>query len=451
LRRLQYANRPVSNTDSKNRLEQFFTENVSTNNSASARPVRDPKKFRSEATRNEIEELGAQQRVSNVLQNARQRLENALQRIATTAPTRMPIANLPLTPPPPPPQRSTLSQSAVYTNGLQASQNSIASNVSSNLVIHSSDGSTNVFAPVTAWVPITTTQQPVQQQQQQQQENVQVAPAGQWLTTVAGDQLRATIDQVRREQIIEEISELVHQQLVTSTLESEFRSRLEERVMEHLQSSGVDGNRTREYIRNIPQTAHVERNDFSHLGIYNPANVDNLDSASTYQPSQPVQNQQQQQQRQSTAGNTREIRALKTEISELKSMMKLSFELQLDMQRSLKQEISALISGTFKQDSSNTVNNRMRFESTLNSTRPTNEGKCIICTEGSVDTVLYKCGHMCVSRLLICFNFNNLTKNYVYFKTCYVCSMTLKQTGRSCPVCRAPIVDILRTYKCNLE
>ena len=380
-------------------MEQFFIENISSSNenasAAPQKPKKDPKQFRSEATKNEIEQLCSQQRVSNVLLTARQRLENALQRMTVSAAT-IPV-NISAPPAPPLPQLG-LNQTNAYTNGLQNSQNSIVSSVSSNLVVHSTDGSTNVFAPVTAWVPV------IPQQQQQQQENGQAtvnlnAPVQnqQWLTVAADPQLRTTIDNLRREQIIEEISELVHQQLVTSTLESEFRSQLEERVMQHLQASGQDGNRTRNFIRNIQQTTPIERNDFSNLGIHTAPIADNLDSASTYHASQAAHAQIQ---RQSTANNSREIRALKSEISELKNMMKLSFQLQLDMQRSLKQEISALISNAVKENTTaNKANNQMRFESRINTTQPSNEGKCIICTEGSVDTVLYKCGHMCVSRL----------------------------------------------------
>ena len=380
MRRLQFSNRPVSSTDSKNNLQRFFTENIAPSNDTS-RPLRDPTKFRSEATKNEIESLVSQQRVSNVLHTARQHLESALQRMVTT--TRAPLSFTAVPPSLP------LNQSAAYSNGLQASQNSIVSNVSSNVLIQSADG---LFAPVTAWVPIAP---PLPSSQQQV--NVQPAvivnsptPAPQWLT-IAPDSTRVTIDQMRREQIIEEISELVHQQLVSTTLESQFRTQLEERVMQQLQNSGHDANRTRDFIRNIQQTTAIERNDFSHLGIYTaPAAADNLDSASSYQASQNAQNHIQ---RQATASNTREIRALKSEISELKNMMKLSFQLQLDMQRSLKQEISALISNAVKQP-------QMRFESRINSTMPANEGKCIICTDGTVDTVLYKCGHMCVSKLI---------------------------------------------------
>lgn len=57
---------------------------------------------------------------------------------------------------------------------------------------------------------------------------------------------------------------------------------------------------------------------------------------------------------------------------------------------------------------------------------PYRSGKCTICLELDVDTVLYKCGHMCV---------------------CYGCGMNLKAREAACPLCRAPIRDIIRIYR----
>jgi len=51
--------------------------------------------------------------------------------------------------------------------------------------------------------------------------------------------------------------------------------------------------------------------------------------------------------------------------------------------------------------------------------------QCLICLDKPVDTVLYQCGHMCL---------------------CYGCGMQLKQRGAHCPVCRAPIRDIIKAY-----
>lgn len=54
--------------------------------------------------------------------------------------------------------------------------------------------------------------------------------------------------------------------------------------------------------------------------------------------------------------------------------------------------------------------------------------ECTVCYEKPVDAVLYTCGHMCL---------------------CYDCAKELwrgKGDGH-CPICRATIRDVIRTYK----
>lgn len=53
---------------------------------------------------------------------------------------------------------------------------------------------------------------------------------------------------------------------------------------------------------------------------------------------------------------------------------------------------------------------------------------CVICFEQPIDSVLYKCGHMCM---------------------CYECALKQwKSTdGCNCPLCRTVICDVIRTYK----
>ena len=50
------------------------------------------------------------------------------------------------------------------------------------------------------------------------------------------------------------------------------------------------------------------------------------------------------------------------------------------------------------------------------------------------DTVLYRCGHLCV---------------------CYTCGLQLRQAATAdamkCPVCRAPVDDILRVYRSSRD
>lgn len=55
-------------------------------------------------------------------------------------------------------------------------------------------------------------------------------------------------------------------------------------------------------------------------------------------------------------------------------------------------------------------------------------GECTICYERQIDSVLYTCGHMCM---------------------CYRCAVQQwrGKGGGQCPMCRAPIRDVIRTYK----
>ncbi|KAL5731272.1 RING-type E3 ubiquitin transferase [Ranunculus cassubicifolius] len=50
---------------------------------------------------------------------------------------------------------------------------------------------------------------------------------------------------------------------------------------------------------------------------------------------------------------------------------------------------------------------------------------CCICYSMQVDSLLYRCGHMC---------------------TCFKCAHELQWNNRNCPICRSPIVDVVRAY-----
>ena len=51
---------------------------------------------------------------------------------------------------------------------------------------------------------------------------------------------------------------------------------------------------------------------------------------------------------------------------------------------------------------------------------------CVICYESDVDCVLYSCGHMCM---------------------CYQCATQQWSAAGECPLCRATIRDVIRTFR----
>lgn len=51
--------------------------------------------------------------------------------------------------------------------------------------------------------------------------------------------------------------------------------------------------------------------------------------------------------------------------------------------------------------------------------------ECLVCYEQPINSVLYMCGHVCM---------------------CYECSIKQWRTSGHCPICRAPIRDVIRTY-----
>ncbi|XP_033122988.1 protein neuralized-like [Anneissia japonica] len=60
------------------------------------------------------------------------------------------------------------------------------------------------------------------------------------------------------------------------------------------------------------------------------------------------------------------------------------------------------------------------------SKKSVDDGECTVCFEKSVNAVFYKCGHMC---------------------TCFECGKKLRLAGSPCPICRAYIMDVIKTFK----
>ncbi|MCE0480999.1 hypothetical protein HAX54_038320 [Datura stramonium] len=101
------------------------------------------------------------------------------------------------------------------------------------------------------------------------------------------------------------------------------------------------------------------------------------------------------------------------EIFEIRRSMKSCMNMQMELQRSIKQDVAAAISQLGQKSRGNSDN------------KGSNKGKCCICCEEPVDSLLYRCGHMC---------------------TCFKCAHELISGTGKCPVCHASIMDVVRAH-----
>ncbi|XP_004248512.1 uncharacterized protein [Solanum lycopersicum] len=104
---------------------------------------------------------------------------------------------------------------------------------------------------------------------------------------------------------------------------------------------------------------------------------------------------------------------LHQEIFEIRRSMKSCMNMQMKLQHSIKQDVAAAISQLGQKSIGNSDK------------KGSNKGKCCICYEEPVDSLLYRCGHMC---------------------TCFLCAHELISGIGKCPICQAPIMDVVRAY-----
>eukprot|EP00258_Populus_trichocarpa_P050437 XP_024466456.1 uncharacterized protein LOC7491463 [Populus trichocarpa] len=100
---------------------------------------------------------------------------------------------------------------------------------------------------------------------------------------------------------------------------------------------------------------------------------------------------------------------LQREMSELRKAIQSCMEMQMNLQNSWKAREVYPVQGNGKNSPDRRPNKR----------------SCCICYGKQVDSFLYRCGHMC---------------------TCLKCAHGLRQGSGKCPICRAPILDVVRAY-----
>jgi hypothetical protein len=221
------------------------------------------------------------------------------------------------------------------------------------------------------------------------------------------------------------------QRAVSGALESAFRHELEAMLVQRGPRRGP----RRSQIAGPPGgSAHVAS---SNVDIDSPRDMNDVEG-------QVVGIGQQRNDHPSLEGA---VHALREEVAVLKNVIGASFDMQLDIQRAIRQEVSAAMNrepirmpaanvgelsaqaGATGSTDETPADGSSRVRSGLaqnpNDYKPAMSGTCIVCLESRVDAMLYSCGHMC---------------------SCAMCGRHLVASGQSCPICRAPIRDVVRVY-----
>ncbi|KAE8691817.1 Ring/U-Box superfamily protein [Hibiscus syriacus] len=109
-------------------------------------------------------------------------------------------------------------------------------------------------------------------------------------------------------------------------------------------------------------------------------------------------------------------------MNSMQRMLGACMEMQLELQRAIRQEVSASLNHSAGSQGIIHDNSLSKNSHNWDSVR---KGICCICSDGNIDSLLYRCGHMC---------------------SCFKCANELIKRGAKCPMCRAPVVDVIRAY-----
>ncbi|KAM0926354.1 hypothetical protein ACQ4PT_003458 [Festuca glaucescens] len=201
-----------------------------------------------------------------------------------------------------------------------------------------------------------------------------------------------------------ELRELLSRRSVSNLLSSGFRESLDQLVQSYARRQELDERQT-------PTTGRALSEDRAGRGIDEPNRGDWSHRQAVHCPEFECD---------AIHVLREDLIGLQRGMTSMQQMLRACMEMQIDMQRSIKQEVSSALNRS--------IPIQGRADGMLGDPSRwmlARKGTCCICCDNQIDSLLYRCGHMC---------------------TCSKCASELLHGVGKCPLCRAPIVEVIRAY-----
>lgn len=233
-----------------------------------------------------------------------------------------------------------------------------------------------------------------------------------------------------------ELRELLSRRRVSNILHSGFRESLDQLIQSYVERQGRAD--VEWEVNSMPPSASAEQEQDQHLNDGQLATVERappvlssppaLSSHPLWDPEFNHSSWSQHNLHQSLGIEWEVVSDLRVDMARLlqrlnnmQRMLEACMDMQLELQRSVRQEVSAALnrSGGSPEVSEDAL---LKDGSKWDHVR---KGICCICSNSNIDSLLYRCGHMC---------------------TCAMCASELVHARGKCPMCQAPVAEVIRAY-----